>query len=676
MHNQNKEKVIQIYEQIKKNFKNMTNSNRIGKFYPSIIKFFLQVLSAIIKFSFKFNKFYLESFYLNKYILVIHIVKNTVINRFVNFNIGGVENDFKYLGRFFFFDVLFKYAVYSFIRYTSFEFIMIILNYILETYKNNINEQTMVNMEHVLLLKTNYNLGLILYTMGNTTDSIPRFIESMHCLDNIYYFPYTITQFTLKQKNQKINISSILDKSKSTLSSFNIDESVEKILNNKKNKKRSVSTKVDYDNSIKEKEVYFGLKQKYCSVIYFGKNKIYILENEKNVENYIRLQIIFEIELILAEIELDKKNFQKSFSHLNNIFNTLHISFNNIKNKLTHIHTFKESDNRNSLDFFKKESIQEAQKNTIEITEVNRRRIFHILHQIEYEYKDRGYNNYELYLNKSQKNLEEIKDISSNDSYSSRSGYSQNFIPSKKFSDFYKEQNIMLATEKFFIFICNLSLYQLKILNEFQPEQSQKRDELPIIFPNQFKDCLTFNQRLSLNYLDTMSLSRCVILIDPKKDICPENLNYFFLANKKYERRRKSAGEVNSRKWKKPRFKTTRVKNVENENIFKNDDISMNLSSINNKNRYGFRHHNTIIGPKNNLKKILFIQGKFEKFLEEGKIFDKLINNDKINLRKSRIFKIMNGLDSEEKELLMKDKKYLEVFIRNIAKKMKNNKNS
>ena len=58
------------------------------------------------------------------------------------------------------------------------------------------------------------------------------------------------------------------------------------------------------------------------------------------------------------------------------------------------------------------------------------------MHQIEYEYKDRGYNNYELYLNKSQKNLEEIKDISSNDSYSSRSGYSQNFIPSKKFSDF------------------------------------------------------------------------------------------------------------------------------------------------------------------------------------------------------------------------------------------------
>ena len=80
--------------------------------------------------------------------------------------------------------------------------------------------------------------------------------------------------------------------------------------------------------------------------------------------------------------------------------------------------------------------------------------------------------------------------------------------------------------EKFFIFICGLSIYQLKILNDTQPEPSQRRNDLPIIFSNQFQDCLTNAQRMSLSLLETMSLSRYVILKDTNQDISPENLDY------------------------------------------------------------------------------------------------------------------------------------------------------
>ena len=59
---QNRDLLTSICVQIKKNFRNMSNSNRIGKFYPSIIKIFFQILSVIIKYSAKFNKNLIENY--------------------------------------------------------------------------------------------------------------------------------------------------------------------------------------------------------------------------------------------------------------------------------------------------------------------------------------------------------------------------------------------------------------------------------------------------------------------------------------------------------------------------------------------------------------------------------------------------------------------------------------
>ena len=87
--------------------------------------------------------------------------------------------------------------------------------------------------------------------------------------------------------------------------------------------------------------------------------------------------------------------------------------------------------------------------------------------------------------------------------------------------------------EKFFLFMSQLSVFQIKILNEFQPKDDLNRNDLPILFPNQFKDCLTFSQRRSLDKLQTMALSRYIILKDPKLEISFNNLNYELFSLKK-----------------------------------------------------------------------------------------------------------------------------------------------
>ena len=91
-----------------------------------------------------------------------------------------------------------------------------------------------------------------------------------------------------------------------------------------------------------------------------------------------------------------------------------------------------------------------------------------------------------------------------------------------------REMSLKTVTEieKFFIFLSKLSEYQVKILNEFQPKDGLNKNDLPILFSNQFKDCLTFSQRISLDKLQTMALSRYIILKDPSQQITLNNINY------------------------------------------------------------------------------------------------------------------------------------------------------
>ena len=79
--------------------------------------------------------------------------------------------------------------------------------------------------------------------------------------------------------------------------------------------------------------------------------------------------------------------------------------------------------------------------------------------------------------------------------------------------------------EKFFLFLKTLSLYQLKLLNDTQPNIEIRKD-LPILFISQFIECLSSSQRNTLRNLHTMSISRNTMLSIPDKLILPSNLRF------------------------------------------------------------------------------------------------------------------------------------------------------
>ena len=70
------------------------------------------------------------------------------------------------------------------------------------------------------------------------------------------------------------------------------------------------------------------------------------------------------------------------------------------------------------------------------------------------------------------------------------------------------------------------------MLNETQPDNIKSKD-LPILFSSQFKDCLSHRQRIELDNLQTMALTRFIILKDSNKWIMPTNLNIGIIEEQK-----------------------------------------------------------------------------------------------------------------------------------------------
>ena len=675
MHQQNGNLLESISKEIKKNFRNMSNSNRIGKFYPTIIKVFFQLLSVIIKLSAKFNKDLIENYYLKMYIQTMCVVRDTIMTKFTSAN-NDLENDYKLIGRFFFYDCLYKIGVYFLCRYEPSSLIIILFQYIFEHYHEK-DIIYLINSEQILLLKINYNLALLYYLEGNIGEAIVNLTQAKERLPEKIIFPYTILK---EAQNQTINNSHKYankvvttpdpnnNQERSSISSFNIDESVEKVIAGTSMKKRSISSRVSRDmitdkNFIPTKKVY--------SHIFFGKEKFIFKEQVKYINHILSQKIEIEIELFLAEIELDQKNFQEAYFHVNKILDIIRYgSKRNYKDRLPSKRTLNTDNNSNSINnnthstFLKNTENNQTiynnnniintsfnisnipkTKNCQTISELNRRHISYILEEIEQEYKKR--NEY-LNSNNDLQNLEYEYNSTKSDQYENDKRLNENID---------RENKISRETEKFFIFICGLSIYQLKILNEFQPKPSAKRDDLPILFPNQFKDCLTFAQRLALNNLDTMSLSRYVILKDSSKDINPENLDYVFLT-RKIKSSHKDKMELASE--------------THNNDYLKN--ILMNLSK---KNTMKSMNSDSSEYSEKNSKKHLFDKEKFQKFVEEDKLFNQKIteithkeNKAFLEMNRHKILKILHGLNPKEKELLMKSSNCFINFLKKIEKKM------
>ena len=94
------------------------------------------------------------------------------------------------------------------------------------------------------------------------------------------------------------------------------------------------------------------------------------------------------------------------------------------------------------------------------------------------------------------------------------------------------DYKILNEFEKFFLFLTSLSLYQIQLLNEKQPKNNMNRNDLPILFPKQFIDSLSYSQHRDLNEFQFLILNRYIILKDPNKPIIPSNLNFDLFLDK------------------------------------------------------------------------------------------------------------------------------------------------
>ena len=122
-------------------------------------------------------------------------------------------------------------------------------------------------------------------------------------------------------------------------------------------------------------------------------------------------------------------------------------------------------------------------------------------------------------------------------------------------------------------------------------------------------------------------------------------------------------------------------KNKKEESISGSTNISMDFSANRKKymKHYGINLMNNI--KKKNLKQKMFIQGQFQKFMQEDDYFnsklDEIIeNDDKIKISKTKIYKMMDKLNPEDKEFLINDKRCVDGFVRNVKKALHRSKSS
>ena len=381
MCSKNKVIIEYFYKKIQEQLPKISNSNRIGKFFPSITKLFIQLLSCFIKLSGKFSKSRLQTYYIKYYLKTIYIVSDTVINRFggVN-NVQGMDSDIKHIGRYFYRNCIFDAAIFFFMKYQPLIISNFILQHILELYQDK-SFTELLDVEQVLLLKVNYNLGLFLYADGNNIDAISYLNQAKERLSDIKFLPLTkekkekpyniiqsgfsneqipiLSKLTYNNKrfgsflnNEKIKrssknlfLSKINNNNINTINSNNNTKDLNdnSFLNFNKNNilRTSGSSFMDlsikkYSSSNKNKvlltldsETKETLPRKSSGVL-FG-NQIMTLQQQcENVEE----KIYNEIELILGEIEITQKNYKEALIHLKKLLpptnNQNNLNSNNI----------------------------------------------------------------------------------------------------------------------------------------------------------------------------------------------------------------------------------------------------------------------------------------------------------------------------------------------------------
>ena len=642
---QNKKILELIYSKLL-SYSHKPSTNSI-LFSPPISKMFIQILSCLIKLSGKFCK----TTYQN-YFCILYIKTNFILSlrNLPKITLISYKNELKYYRLYIYANCLFGTAIFNFYKYQPLSFSIYILQHILTIYQDiNIKDN---KLEQLLLLKVCYNLGLFFYVNGFNNKAINSLNLAKEKLNDIKLFQNNRNE----EKDYLGRNSAVLNGKENILNKLtfykrrinNIDsKNLEDIILCKFSQKNAnhnialniIKEEISKDSS-KDKKAFYGTEDK--SGVFFGVTKN-VLKQTFSFED-ITKKILLKIELLLTQIELNKKNYRGALEHINLILNNKK-SKDDLETDLSKQKTFKiinktyknlksfQVGRNKKYDINDKDNIRKLFDESM-LTEKDIKLIKLLLEKIEHDYNEHMH--YEL------------SDSFASQKIDDNTLFSSDKMKNMTFSNF-KEM------EKFFIFICNLSIYQLKILNQSQPKSTSfsKRNDLPILFTNQFKDCLTLSQRMALSELQTMCLSRYIILIDSEKEISPENLDYKYM---KY--RVKSSKEKEEEKESKitSEIKGRNINNKEtNDSMIKS--LSTNTFSINRtKKEYE-------IEDESCKSEILLIKIKND-------------NNKKfIESHKKSILNILNNLSEEDKKLLLNSPFLLEKMLEKVENKIKRNNN-
>ena len=672
MSEQNKKVLEYLIHKEMEQLPKIANTNKIALFYPSITKTLLQVLSLFIKLAAKFNKSVLENYYIKQYLRIVHLMSYIVI-KYVNpgkideINNSQLKNERKY----FYSQCLFDCSIYLFNRFQPLKIPISILQHILESYSSNIN-YFFNEIESTLLLKINYNLSLFYYVDGFNSEAINNMNQAKERLNDMN---------KLRSNNNNDNNTFLLD--------FNevVSPKNNHISRNKfqRSSIRTSTHKYDKDTLELQSTLYLKAtcdsmnakitknKCKEYSTIFIGAYNILRFKNPIELD-IVREKILTEIELIMAEIELNNKNFKESLNHINFILNLQKnetIESTIFNKEIIRLTKSKTNTSQNELDTFDKKSVDKNNRFILNYKKNsnNDNSLFLLTRDkssnnllkdnlsLSHNNNTSNYNppiqsiKYHLTSNdKSRINhlLEEIEKLSwENDKNISKN----KLLYQQEESKYNIDQNKVILRskkniaskemEKFFIFICGLSIYQLKILNDTQPPPSRRRNDLPIIFNNQFQDCLTNSQRMNLSLLETMSLSRYILLKDTNKDISLENLDYRFMMYriKEKDNEDKISNKINDLKKKLNRYKRARN--------FKG---------------YNLRSHTLRIkGTKNVAKKIELEEENSQiKYLMKN---SSPINKKLITSHRKNILKFLDEINTDEQKIFYKNPDLLTKFI-------------
>ena len=540
----------------------------ILKDYPRMTYELLRIYSFIIKYSQLFNMMNYRNIFLGRYFELLFFIYNFFILKGNQrcFNIE-IKNQLSYWFSF----VLHNVTYYTTLNYCPMNLSIDLSKYIIHLYYN-LDENSLTDSEKSLIIKTLYNLGLFYYLDGKKDDALIELRKAQERIADVEIEETNITPLNLIKKEsvfinpnnlksnimgnyilednplikrfssnslfvEKIKISSNnLNKYSTVQSSKNVDASkkkdgapniIEKIcegFKKKKNDLEDIKLLISYgvrNGLITEKaKPEYEYRQKFRKVFRGSHINLSTTFRMKDfvIPYYFNNPLLRKIELLMGEIEIDRKNYISAYAHILRAFYIL-IS---LKINKTSGNQKEFSDEQKIIDKYltliekyRDEEIKmiEQQKSDQNFFENNDSKLnFSVNNSLDSIQENNNDNLKKILVDKY--NLD--NELSLEDDEESQ----EILVCRKKDLD----NNILKEIEKFFIFLCSLSFYQIKILNETQPDNI-KRNDLPILFPSQFKDCLTKVQRMELETIQTMALSRFIILRNPDRWIMPNNLN-------------------------------------------------------------------------------------------------------------------------------------------------------